>query len=261
MTQLMQALVVSEPNGREIHKKPGPEPGPNEVLARVRSTAICGTDAHLIRGDYPGFWPPAFPFTPGHEWAGQVVALGAGAEALGWRGGGARPGGVGRAAAGPSHNACGVCQKCVEGRYNLCENYGKPGLHAQYGHNVQGCDATYVVHNVKAIFKLPDAISFDEGAVIDPASIALHVARRGNIQAGDTVVVTGAWAIGRLAADSARTWRAAGVVVVGRGYRLEKAAALGFETVDTNAGDPVAAVRALTGGPRAGGLPWGDGGA
>ena len=41
-----------------------------------------------------------------------------------------------------SHDACGVCQKCVEGRYNLCENYGKPGLHAQYGHNVQGCDAT-----------------------------------------------------------------------------------------------------------------------
>src|SRR3954453_23494921 len=235
MTQLMQALVVSEPNGREIHKKPGPEPGPNEVLARVRSTAICGTDAHLIRGDYPGFWPPAFPFTPGHEWAGDIVALGPNTEALAGR--------LGDRVAGTSHNACGVCQKCVEGQYNLCENYGKPGLHAQYGHNAQGVDATYAVHDGKCIFRLPDSVSFDEGAVIDPASIALHVARRGNIKAGDTVVVTGAGAIGLLAGDAALICGAARVVLVGRGHRLEKAAAMGFETVDTNAGDPLAAVR------------------
>src|ERR671929_1858242 len=90
MTDTMQALVVLEPNVLQIQEKPVPEPGPNEVLARVRSTAICGTDAHLIRGDYPGFWPPAFPFTPGHEWAGDIVALGPGTEALGWRGGGPR---------------------------------------------------------------------------------------------------------------------------------------------------------------------------
>ncbi len=236
----MHALVVQEPNVLEIQEKPVPEPGRNEVLARVRSTAICGTDAHLIRGDYPGFWPPAFPFTPGHEWAGEIVALGPGAEAFGWA--------VGDRVAGTSHNACGACQKCVEGQYNLCENYGKLGLHAQYGHNVQGCDATYVVHNVKCIFRLPDSLSFDVGAVIDPASIALHVARRGNIKAGDTVAVTGAGVIGLLAGDSALICGAARVIVVGRGYRLEKAAALGFETVDTTAGDPVAAVRELTGG-------------
>src|SRR3954468_20779387 len=131
----MQALVVLEPGVLEIQEKPVPEPGPGEVLARVRSTAICGTDAHLIHGDYPGFWPPAFPFTPGHEWAGELVALGPGTEALGWRGGerargagepaalgpgaGGLGGGVGGRDAGTSHNACGVCQKCVEGRYNL----------------------------------------------------------------------------------------------------------------------------------------------
>src|SRR3954469_23126953 len=240
MTETMQALVVLEPNVLEIEEKPVPEPGRNEVLARIRATAICGTDAHLIHGDYPGFWPPAFPFTPGHEWAGEIVALGPGAEAFGWQ--------VGDRVAGTSHNACGACQKCVEGQYNLCENYGKPGLHAQYGNNAQGLDATYAVHNVKCIFRLPDEVSFDEGAVVDPASIALHVARRGNIKAGDTVVVTGAGAIGLLAADSALICGAARVVVVGRGYRLEKARAMGFETVDTTAGDPVAAVRELTGG-------------
>jgi L-iditol 2-dehydrogenase len=104
------------------------------------------------------------------------------------------------------------------------------------------------VHNVKCIFRLPDEVSFDEGAVVDPASIALHVARRGNIKAGDTVVVTGAGAIGLLAGDAAFICGAARVVVAGRGYRLEKARAMGFETVDTTAGDPVAAVRELTGG-------------
>ncbi len=129
----MQALVVLEPNRIEIREVPIPEPGPNEVLARVRAVSICGTDAHLVRGDYPGFWPPAFPFIPGHEWAGEIVALGPGAERFGWR--------IGDRVAGTSHDACGVCQKCVEGRYNLCENYGKAGLHQQYGHNVQGADA------------------------------------------------------------------------------------------------------------------------
>lgn len=240
MTQMMQAVVVREPKVLGIAELPVPQPGSNEVLARVRSVSICGTDAHLINGDYPGFWPPGFPFTPGHEWAGEIVALGEGAATFGWQ--------VGDRVAGTSHSACGACQKCVEGQYNLCENYGKPGLHAQYGHNVQGVNATYAVHNVKCIFKLPNETSFDEGALADPASIALHVARRGNIKAGDTVAVTGAGAVGLLAADAALICGAARVVVVGRGHRLKRAAALGFETVDTQAGDPVPSVRELAGG-------------
>jgi L-iditol 2-dehydrogenase len=236
----MEALVVVEPERFEIREVPVPEPGPNEVLARVRAVSICGTDAHLIRGDYPGFWPPAFPFIPGHEWAGEIAALGSGADRLGWK--------VGDRVAGTSHDACGVCQKCVEGRYNLCENYGKQGLHRQYGHNYQGADATYVVHGVKCIFRLPDALTFEQGALIDPASIALHVANRGQVSPGDTVVITGAGAIGLLAGDAALIRGAARVIVVGRGQRLRKAAGLGFETVDSVASDPVAIVREMTGG-------------
>jgi L-iditol 2-dehydrogenase len=237
----MEALVVLEPNRFEIQEVPVPVPGPNEVLARVRAVSICGTDAHLVRGDYPGFWPPAFPFIPGHEWAGEIVALGPGAERYGW--------GLGDRVAGTSHDACGVCQKCVEGRYNLCENYGKPGLHKQYGHNVQGADATYVVQGIKTIFRLPDGLTFDEGAVIDPASIALHVANRGNVRPGDTVAITGAGAIGLLAGDAALV-RGAGRVVVleNNAARLAKAAALGFETIDSGTGDPAAVVREMTGG-------------
>ncbi|HZL15928.1 MAG TPA: alcohol dehydrogenase catalytic domain-containing protein, partial [Verrucomicrobiae bacterium] len=241
MTATMEALVVLEPNKLEIQDVPIPTPGPNEVLARVRAVSICGTDAHLVRGDYPGFWPPAFPFIPGHEWAGEIAALGPGAELFGWK--------VGDRVAGTSHDACGVCQKCVEGHYNLCENYGRAGLHKQYGHTVQGADATYVVHGVKCIFPLPEGISFDEGAVIDPASIALHVTNRGNIAPGDNVAIMGAGAIGLLSGDGARIRGAARVIVIERNPgRLAKAAAMGFEAVDPSAGDPVAMVREMTGG-------------
>ncbi len=237
----MRALVVLEPNRFEIQEVPVPEPGPNEVLARVRAVSICGTDVHLVRGDYPGFWPPSFPFIPGHEWAGEIAALGPGAERYGWR--------VGDRVAGTSHDACGVCQKCVEGRYNLCENYGKAGLHKQYGHNVQGADAEYVVHGVKAIFPLPAGLSFAEGAVVDPASIALHVANRGNVQPGDNVAITGGGAIGLLSGDAARIRGAASVVIVEPSPgRRATAAAMGFETVDPGEGDPVAAIRERTGG-------------
>ena len=237
----MKALVVLEPNRVEIQEVATPTPGPNEVLARVRAVSICGTDVHLVRGDYPGFWPLSFPFIPGHEWAGEIVAMGPGADLYGWK--------IGDRVAGTSHDACGFCQKCVEGHYNLCENYGKPGLHKQYGHNVQGADATYVVQGVKTIFALPDGISFEDGAIIDPASIALHVANRGGVAPGDAVAITGGGAIGLLSGDAALIRGASRVIVVEPNeMRRTKAAELGFETVDPGAGDPVEIVRALTGG-------------
>jgi L-iditol 2-dehydrogenase len=241
LPEAMRALVVQEPNRFEIRQVPVPEPGPDQVLARVRAVSICGTDVHLVRGDYPGFWPPSFPFIPGHEWAGEIVALGPGAERYGWR--------IGDRVAGTSHDACGVCQKCVEGRYNLCENYGVPGLHRQYGHNVQGADAEYVVHGVKAVFPLPDGLSFAEGAVIDPASIALHVANRGEIRPGDAVAITGGGAIGLLSADAALVRGASRVMIVEpNAARRAKAAAMGFEAIDPGQADPVAVVRERTAG-------------
>lgn len=236
----MRAVVLERPNHFSIQEVDQPTPGHREVLCRVKAVTICGTDAHLFRGDYPGFWPPSFPFIPGHEWAGEIVQLGEGAAELGWA--------VGDRVAGTSHDACGFCEKCVKGRYNLCENYGDPAVHHQYGHNWQGAFAEYVAHGIKAVFKLPDELSFAEGALLDPASIALHTANRGRVSAGDTVAVLGPGPIGLLAADAARALAAGHVVVIGRGDRLAKAAKMGHEVVDYTAGDPVEAVRSLTGG-------------
>lgn len=234
----MKALVVTEPNVFAIEDIPKPSAGPNEVVARVRAVSICGTDAHLIAGHYPGFWPPSFPFTPGHEWSGELVEVSPEAASLGWA--------VGDRVCGTSHDACGFCQKCVEGRYNLCENYGNMDVHRQYGHNYQGSFAAYVVHGVKSIFHMPDDMDFATGAVVDPASIALHTANRGGVRPGDTAVVFGPGPVGLLVADACRIRGAAHVVVVGRGQRLEQAAAMGNETVDFEKEDPVAAILDIT---------------
>jgi L-iditol 2-dehydrogenase len=104
------------------------------------------------------------------------------------------------------------------------------------------------VHGVKCIFPLPESVSWEEGAVIDPASIALHCARRGGVQPGDTVTVMGAGPVGLLAADAALALGAGRVIVMGRGPRLQKALDMGFEGVDSTVVDPVEAIRELTGG-------------
>jgi len=236
----MKALVVHEPNDFSIEDVARPDPGPNEVLCRVSTVAICGTDPHIIAGDYPGFWPKEFPFIPGHEWCGEVVELGPGAADLGWK--------VGTRVAGTSHAGCGFCRLCVEGRYNICENFGNERVHRQYGHYTQGAYADYVVHSVKSVFAVPDGLSDEEAAMLDPTSIALHTVKRGRQAPGDTVAVIGPGVMGMLVAECARALGAGRVVVVGRGARLARAAELGHEIVDFTAEDPADAIRERTGG-------------
>src|SRR3982751_6757015 len=102
----MRALVVRQPNEFSVEDVPKPVPGPYEVLCKVRAATICGTDPHIIHGHYPGFWPKAWPFIPGHEWSGEIVAVGEGAADFGF--------GEGMRVAGTSHAGCGICKQCVE---------------------------------------------------------------------------------------------------------------------------------------------------
>ena len=169
-----------------------------------------------------------------------MVELGPGAAELGWE--------TGTRVAGTSHAGCGFCRLCVEGRYNLCENYGDERLHRQYGHYTQGSYADYVVHSVKSVFPVPDELSDEEAAMLDPTSIALHTVKRGGQAPGDSVAVIGPGVMGLLVAECARAVGAGRVLVVGRGARLDKAAELGHETIDFTQTEPVDAVRELTGG-------------
>ena len=234
----MDALVVHEPDRFSVEDVPRPSPGQNEVLCKVYAVALCGTDPHIIAGDYPGFWPKSFPFIPGHEWSGEVVEVGPGADAFGWA--------VGTRVAGTSHAGCGFCRNCVAGRYNVCESYGDERVHRQYGHYTQGSYAHYVVHSIKSVFPIPDSIGWDEGAMLDPTAIALHTVKRGGHLPGDTVVVVGPGVMGLLVAECAGVLGAGRVLVVGRGERLARAASRGYETVDFTREDPVARVLELT---------------
>jgi L-iditol 2-dehydrogenase len=241
LPKTMRAVVLTAPGAHEVRDDVSvPRPGPSEALCQVEAVSICGTDVHIYEGRFPSRWPRSYPFIPGHEWSGTLVEVGAQAAELGWQ--------VGDRVAGTSHAGCGFCRMCAIGRYTLCDNYGREPLHHQYGHNSQGADAQYVVQSIKSVFKLPAELELRYGALVDPASIALHSVKRAGIVPGDSVVVVGAGPVGFLTADCALALGAGSVIVTGSGARLRKASQMGFLTVDYRAEDVVQAVRRLTDG-------------
>lgn len=234
----MNALVLTSPGEFEVRQVPIPEPEAGEVLCKVRAVAICGSDPEIIRGDLAGIWPPSYPFTPGHEWSGEVVKLGPGVTDL-------KPG---DRVAGEAHRGCGTCRNCMNGRYTLCENYGRPETgHRHYGFISRGAYAQYNVYSTKSVKKMPASVSFREGALVDTAGVTLHGMELTGITAGGTVAVIGPGPIGLIAMRFAKVLGAARVIMVGRGVRLQLAAALGADSVvDFEKEDPVEAVRRLT---------------
>ena len=238
---MMKALVLTSPGAFEVRDVPVPKPGPHEVLCRIRGVAICGSDPEIIRGGLAGTWPPSYPFIPGHEWSGEVVEVGDGV--LGFK--------PGDRVAGEAHKGCGYCRNCLEGRYNLCENYGRPETgHRHYGFISQGAYAQYNAYSIRSVNLLPPAVSFREGALVDTAGAGLHGIELAGITPGDTVVVIGPGPIGLIAVRFAKALGAARVIVVGRGARLAAAAEKGADVVvDFEREDPVEAVRKLAGTP------------
>jgi len=239
MRPAMKALLLTEPGKFEIGEVPIPEPGPFEVLCKVRAVAICGSDPKIIRGDWAGSRPPSYPFVPGHEWAGEVEAVGPGVFEFS----------PGDRVAGEAHKGCGICRNCLNGRYTLCENYGLPETgHRQYGFVWQGAFAQYNVYSVKSLTPLPDAVSFREGAMADTAGVALHGMELSGITPGGTVAIIGDGPIGLVTMLLAKALGASKVIMVGQGARLETAGRLGADVpVDFTKDDPVEAVRRAAG--------------
>jgi len=241
LPETMNAVQLNGPNQIEIVNVPVPKPGPYEVLCRVESVTICGTDPHIINGDFPGFWPPGFPFIPGHEWAGVVVKTNDLAEKFGYK--------PGDRVCGISHSGCGYCEMCLSGRYNLCLNYGREDLsHHQYGHTTQGAYAQYVLTTIKSISHIPDDMEFNVAAMMDPLSIALHMIQRSGLKPGEDILINGTGPQGLFSVVLARHMGAGKVIASGSGFRLEVAERLGAIPVDYRKEDVVARVKELTGG-------------
>jgi threonine dehydrogenase-like Zn-dependent dehydrogenase len=236
---MMHAVRLNAPKELEYCSIPIPEPDEMEVVCRVESVAICGTDPHIINGDFPNFWPKSFPLIPGHEWAGVVEKVGKSASALGWK--------LGDRVCGISHVGCGHCAMCMEGRYTLCDNYGHEEFgHRQYGHYSQGAYAEFMRTNVKAIALIPDEMDFNIAACMDPLSIALHMVLRSRIEPGDDVLINGSGGQGLMAILCVRAMGAGKIMVSGSGFRLDIAEEFGAIPINYHEDDIPTRVKELT---------------
>ncbi|TYC61802.1 2,3-butanediol dehydrogenase [Rhodobacterales bacterium] len=220
-----------------------PAPGAGEVAIKVAWTGICGSDLHeylagpifIPVGDEHPLSHDKAPITMGHEYCGTISELGEGVSGLS----------VGDRVAVEPIFACGHCPACLEGKYNLCDSLGFVGLSGGHG----GFAATSVVP-AKMVHKMPDSLSMEQGALVEPAAVALHAVRLSAIKAGDTAAVFGAGPIGLLVVEALRVAGAAQIHVVEPSQeRREKALELGATSaIDPMADDPVEKIWAATGG-------------
>ncbi len=219
----MLAARFYGPRDIRIEEVPDPVPGPGEAVVRVTVAGICGGDLHEYRAArqlYPTPYPrPA----QGHELAGDVFAVGPGTE-------GVAPGD--RVAVQPMLS-CGECERCLAGRFALCPRLEHIGV-ARPGGFAELCVAP-----TENLYRLPDAVGYEEGALLDCTAVAVHALRRVPVPAGAHVAVLGTGAIGQAVAQLARLAGAGRVTVVGtRPGPLAAARLLGAdETVDLGAGE------------------------
>jgi len=215
----MRAVVFPRPDHFAVKEVSTPHAARGEALLRVRASMICATDRKILAGKFAG---TKFPHIPGHEFSGEVVAVGDGVTSV-------DPG----ARAGVEvHVGCGSCARCQEGLYNLCLNYGKRETgHAHIGFTTAGGLAEYVAVPASALHALPANVTLEEGAWTDNLGVALWALERGRVAAGEKVIVIGPGAIGLCAAQLARALGAS-VTLVGRGPRLERARPFADAVVD-----------------------------
>ncbi|WP_196140110.1 L-threonine 3-dehydrogenase [Aliikangiella sp. G2MR2-5] len=208
----MKTLAKSHPKeGIWMEQADIPEVGHNDVLIKIKKTAICGTDVHIYNWDEWSQNTIPVPMTVGHEFVGVIEAVGQ--EVQGFE--------IGDRVSGEGHITCGHCRNCRAGRRHLCRNtYG-------VGVNRAGAFAEYLVIPAVNAFKLPDDISDDLASIFDPFGNAVHTALSFDL-VGEDVLITGAGPIGIMAAAVCRHVGARHVVITDvNEYRLELATKLG----------------------------------
>jgi L-iditol 2-dehydrogenase len=212
-----RAAVLHAPHDVRTERRPVPEPGPDQVLVEIRAVGVCGSDVHYYEHGRIGKYVVRDPLVLGHEPSGVVVAHGPGAIR--------NP--VGTRVALEPGVPCGRCRSCRAGRYNLC-----PDVSFFATPPIDGVFSTYAVIHEDFAHPIPDSISDAAGALLEPLSVGLWAVRKGGVQPGDRVLVTGAGPVGLLAAQVARLAGAAEVVVTDvNPNRLEAAERFGADHV------------------------------
>jgi L-iditol 2-dehydrogenase len=188
-----------------------PKPKADEVLVEVKAAGICGTDVHILHDKFP-YYPPVIL---GHEFSGQVVEIGY--EVRGYK--------IGDRVVGEPHTlACGRCELCRTGYQQLCSSK------RSIGWGINGAFAKYLAMPEKLLHHIPDSISYDEAALVEPTANAVQdVIERGQVTANDFVVVIGPGPIGLLAAMAARAAGACEIALIGVKADIELRLAMGKE--------------------------------
>lgn len=232
----MKSLLLSAYNHLEIADMPVPEPGRGEVLIRVEACGICGSDVHGFDGSTGRRIPP---LVMGHEAAGTIAALGEGVHSYK----------VGERVTFDSLISCGECVYCKRGDLNLCDNRQVVGVSCG-DYRRHGAFAEYCVVPQRVLYRLADAMTFPEAAMLEPTAVTLHAVRVTELTGGETALVVGAGMIGLLTMQVARMGGCERVFVADIDEtRLELARRLGADAVfNSKDVDVPAKMLELTGG-------------
>ena len=209
----MKALskLRNEPGIWMIEDAPMPTYGHNDILIKIRKTAICGTDLHIYNWDKWSQKTIHIPMIVGHEFVGEIVACGEEVEGFA----------LGDRVSGEGHIVCGQCRNCKAGKRHLCRKTKGVGV------NIQGAFAEYFVMPATNVFKVPDNISDEIASIFDPLGNSIHTALSFNLT-GEDILITGAGPIGLMAVKIARFCGARRVVITDvNQYRLDMAKELG----------------------------------
>ena len=191
----------------ETLEVPVPQPAHGEVLVKIAAAGICGTDRHLLRGEFPS----TPPVTLGHEFSGTVTALGPGVTGVA----------IGARVTCDPNIACGICSQCLAGRINLCRNLRAVGVHRDGGF------AEYSAFPAHRALQLPDQMELIHGAFCEPLACCIHGIDIGAPRAGEKVAVIGGGVIGMLALQLARNAGAETMLITRQAAKRALAATLG----------------------------------